>query len=201
MTDFSQVEFVKSSTTLEQCPSSRHTEFAFIGRSNVGKSSLINALTGKKGLAKISSTPGKTKTINHFLIDKSIMLADLPGYGYAKVSKKERTGFAGFTKSYLLGRETLTVLFILIDIRVPPQKIDIEFINTMGENGLPIALIFTKLDKVKPGSVEGRIKEFFDALSEYWEEMPAYFITSSEKGGGIDKVQEYMDQIHRTIYK
>ena len=200
MADVIRSVFVKSSTTLEQCPKPSLPEFAFIGRSNVGKSSLINAITGRTKLAKVSGTPGKTRTINHFLINDLFYLADLPGYGYAKVSKRERKAFQGFTKTYLLERTNLSQIFVLIDIRIEAQKIDIEFINDLGQHGIPLALVFTKHDKVKPGSVTRRISEYQEVLQTFWEELPPYYITSSTTAYGMDRLLQHITAIAKQAF-
>lgn len=187
--------FVTSSTMLSQCPTDGRFEFAFIGRSNVGKSSLINMLTNQKGLAKTSQTPGKTQLINHFVINDQFYIVDLPGYGYAKTPKDIRKGFQDMIMSYTLNRAEMTCLFILIDIRHKPLAIDLDFIQQMGENGVPFALVFTKADKLTPGGTKTKVKEYMQVLSETWEELPPYFITSSEKKAGRDELLSYIEEI------
>ncbi len=188
-------EFVVSNSDHRRCPATGLAEYAFIGRSNVGKSSLINMLTGRKGLAMTSATPGKTMLINHFLINGGWYIVDLPGYGYAKRSKAAQAELGRIIKSYITQRETLTNLFLLIDSRLKPQKIDLEFISFLGENGVPFAIVFTKADKVKGGELKKNVNAFLAALSEEWEELPPHFITSSEKGTGRDEVLGYIEQI------
>lgn len=190
-----QAEFRCSSTDWKKCPKENIPEFAFIGRSNVGKSSLINAIANNKKLAKTSSTPGKTKLINHFIVNKKWYLVDLPGYGYAKASKKSRAGWGEMISAYLINREQLMCTFVLIDVRLEPQKIDLEFINWCGENQLPIAIIFTKADKVKSLKRQKNIKAFEDALLETWEELPPRFVTSSISKKGLDSVLNYINDI------
>jgi len=187
-------EFVISNTDFRKCPSSKQPEFAFIGRSNVGKSSLINMLTNHKNLAKTSSTPGKTQTINHFHINESWYLVDLPGYGYATISLKVKEGWSKMIEDYLLNRENLFCTFVLIDSRLKPQKIDMEFITWIGEQGLPIALLFTKSDKLKRGELARSKKNYADALAEVWEELPPFFVTSAEKRLGRNEVLDFIDK-------
>lgn len=169
-------------------------EFAFIGRSNVGKSSLINCLTGYKQLAHISSHPGKTQTFNHYLINKEWYLVDLPGYGYAKVAQTKRTEWEKNLYEYLSGRKNLISLFVLIDIRVPPQKKDLDFLNRAGGAGLPLALVFTKCDKVSAGQATDSVKAFEQAMLQSWESLPVHFITSAEKGKGREELLKYIDE-------
>lgn len=188
-------QFVKSSTTVEQCPKQTLPEFAFIGRSNVGKSSLINMLTNNGKLAKISGTPGKTQTINHFLINDSWYLVDLPGYGFAKVSKKERSKFGDFIQEYIVKRTQLTCLFVLVDSRHEPQTIDVEFINWLGGEGIPFAIIFTKTDKLKPATLDRNVDAYKDHLLQFWEELPDCFCTSSATKEGRDMVLDYIESI------
>lgn len=184
--------FKCSSAKLSQCPDGDTPEFAFIGRSNVGKSSLINMLVDRKGLAKVSATPGKTKLINHFLINSSWYIVDLPGYGYAKVSKTERSGFSDLIKDYVLKREQMYILFVLIDSRLEPQKIDLEFIEMLGENGVPFNIVFTKSDKQSDNKTQSNIAAFRRAMLETWEEMPPVFVTSSEKKQGRDEILDFI---------
>lgn len=188
-------EFVKSSQYLEQCPQPDMPEFAFIGRSNVGKSSLINMLVDKKDLAKTSSQPGKTQLINHFLINEEWYLVDLPGYGYAKTSMENRKKWRKMIEDYLLKRVNLLTVFVLVDSRLEPQKIDLEFINFLGENQVPITLIFTKTDKQSAKKTEESLERFKESLSEYWEELPEIILTSSEKRVGRDEVLETIENI------
>lgn len=188
-------EFVKSSQYLEQCPQPDMPEFAFIGRSNVGKSSLINMLVDKKDLAKTSSQPGKTQLINHFLINEEWYLVDLPGYGYAKTSMETRKKWRKMIENYLLKRVNLLTVFVLVDSRLEPQKIDLEFINFLGENQVPITLIFTKTDKQSAKKTEESLERFKESLSEYWEELPKIILTSSEKRVGRDEVLETIENI------
>ncbi len=181
-------KFVCSSSRIGQCPKGDIPEFAFIGRSNVGKSSLINMLCGVKGLAKVSSTPGKTQLINHFIVDGSWYLVDLPGYGYAKVSKNVRKGFSKLITDYTVKHENLCFLFILVDSRHEPQRIDLEFIDAMGDAGVPFAIVFTKSDKLSSAELERNISAYKDTLSRTWAELPLFFTTSSEKRVGRDDI-------------
>jgi GTP-binding protein len=187
---FSSADFFKSSSVIEECPQDNKPEFAFIGRSNVGKSSLINALVNRKELAKTSSKPGKTKLINHFIIDESWYLVDLPGYGYASVSKVERKAWALMTERYLKERETLVCLFVLVDSRIPPQKIDLEFFNKLGEWGVPFQIVFTKSDKVKKAQRMGVLKNMQTQLAETWSSMPDIHFTSSQTKFGLQQIEE-----------
>ena len=171
-------KFIISKPHWKECPAPNFPEYAFIGRSNVGKSSLINTLCEKKGLAKTSSTPGKTQLINHFLINEKWYLCDLPGYGYAKVSKKSREEWSKMIKGYILNRKNLLNTFVLIDSRLKPQKIDIDFMIFLGENGVPFSIIFTKTDKLKQKELSLNVKTYEKELYKYWEELPPYFITS-----------------------
>lgn len=195
--EITNARFEKSSPRADMCPQSSIAEFAFIGRSNVGKSSLINMLTGRKSLAMTSSTPGKTLLINHFLIEskgKTWYLVDLPGYGYAQRGKREMDKLQGMISHYVLEREQLTCLFVLIDIRLEPQRKDLEFIEFLGENGVPFALIFTKADKVSRQKAQSSINTFMDALSEQWEELPPYILTSSTNRTGKEDVLKFIGQ-------
>ncbi len=191
--------FVCSSAKVEQCPKNRLPEYAFIGRSNVGKSSLINRLTGHSGLAKTSSTPGKTQLINHFIINNNWYLVDLPGYGYAKVSKTSRSKFSGIIADYINHREQLTLLFVLLDARLEPQKIDLEFISTLGEAGVPFALVFTKSDKLGAGALSSNVAHYKKVLLQTWEELPPVFITSSETGSGRDELLDYIGKLNAAM--
>lgn len=191
----SSAEFVKSSQELNQCPQPDMPEFAFIGRSNVGKSSLINMLVEKKDLAKTSSQPGKTQLINHFIINDEWYLVDLPGYGYAKTSMENRKRWRMMIENYLLKRENLLTVFVLIDSRLEPQKNDLEFINFLGENSVPIKLIFTKTDKQSAKKTQDSLELFKQTLSEYWEELPEIILTSSENKIGRGEVLETIENI------
>ena len=190
-----EATFVKSVTNYKQCPPPDKHEVAFIGRSNVGKSSLINMLCNNSKLAKTSSTPGKTQTINHFLINKSWYLVDLPGYGYAKVNKQLRNTFENFISAYILNRPNLDCLFILVDSRHEPRKIDLEFIAWCGEKEIPIAIVMTKTDKLKPAELEHNIQVYIDTLLQEWEETPPMFYTSAEKAQGKEELLEYIGGI------
>ncbi len=195
-------EFVVSNSDASKCPNEPLPEYAFIGRSNVGKSSLINMLTNSKHLAKTSSRPGKTQLINHFKINSNWYLVDLPGYGYAKVSKKTKSVFQKFITEYFEKREQLVSAFILVDIRHEAQKIDLEFMEYLGVSGIPFSIIFTKADKVGKTKVAGLISAYKKALlNGVWEEMPPYFITSSEDKTGRDEVLNYIDAINQDIFK
>ncbi|MBQ9255035.1 MAG: YihA family ribosome biogenesis GTP-binding protein [Bacteroidales bacterium] len=196
-----QAEFVISSSKLSQCPESDRAEFAFIGRSNVGKSSLINMLCDNSSLAKTSSTPGKTQLINHFLINKEWYLVDLPGYGYAKVSQKEREKWQKMINNYLLQRENLLTVFVLVDSRLEPQKIDIEFINFLGENAIPLQIIFTKTDKQSNKKTLENIEKFKDKLLETWEECPKFFASSSVKAEGKEEILNEIEYIINEYWK
>ncbi|MGP1499880.1 MAG: ribosome biogenesis GTP-binding protein YihA/YsxC [Porphyromonas sp.] len=192
-------EFVISNTDVKKCPTSTLPEYAFIGRSNVGKSSLINMLTQRKGLAMTSQKPGKTQLINHFLINNEWHLVDLPGYGFARVGQSNRERLKSIIEDYILEREQLTNLFILLDCRHEPQKIDLEFIEWAGENGVPFALVFTKADKLSKGKLASNIEAYKQTLLESWEELPPIFITSSEAKEGRDELLNYIEDINKTI--
>lgn len=195
-------EFVISSARADQCPPTEgRPEYAFIGRSNVGKSSLINMLTGRKKLAMTSSTPGKTMLINHFAINNEWFLVDLPGYGYAKRGKKEMEKLRNLIEYYVLERKELTCLFVLIDSRLTPQRIDLEFIQWLGEEGVPFSIIFTKTDKNKTGELRKNVNRFLDELRKEWEELPPHFVTSSAQGRGRDEVLDYIDQINAQFHE
>lgn len=187
--------FVISNTDVRKCPDECRHEFAFIGRSNVGKSSLINMLTGKKNLAMTSATPGKTMLINHFLINDQWFLVDLPGYGYARRGKENRDRLRNMIEDYVLNRRQMTLLFVLIDSRLEPQKIDIEFINWLGEYAVPFALIFTKADKLGPERLKLNIKAYCDFLLESWEELPPVFVTSSQNSKGREELLDYIEKL------
>ena len=197
--EIKSAEFVISNTHIDRCPQDGLPEYAFIGRSNVGKSSLINMLTGRNKLAMTSSTPGKTLLINHFLINKQWYLVDLPGYGYAQRGKKQQEELKQIIENYVLEREALTCLFVLIDCRHEPQRIDLEFIEWLGENGVPFAIIFTKADKLSATRVRENVTAYLNRLSEQWEELPPHFITSSEKRLGRQEVLDYIESINRSL--
>ena len=190
-------EFIISNTDFRKCPQDGKPEYAFIGRSNVGKSSLINMLTHRKGLAMTSSTPGKTLLINHFMINDEWYLADLPGYGYARRGKEGREKIRKIIEDYILGREAMANLFVLIDSRHEPQQIDLEFMEWLGENGVPFGIVFTKADKLGSGRLQLNISSYKDKLLESWEELPPIFITSSEKGKGREELLDYIEKINR----
>lgn len=192
-------EFLISNSRADRCPDSSCPEYAFIGRSNVGKSSLINMLTGRKSLAMTSSTPGKTMLINHFVINGEWYLVDLPGYGYAKRGKKEMEKLKNLISYYVLEREQLTCLFVLIDSRIPPQRIDLDFIRFLGENGVPFGLVFTKADKPKGNELKRNVDTFLNTLKEDWEELPPYFVTSSENKLGKDELLDYIDSVNQGL--
>lgn len=193
-------EFIISNSDVSKCPKELIPEYAFIGRSNVGKSSLINMLTNRKHLAKISGKPGKTQLINHFKINDEWFLVDLPGYGYAKVSKSAKRTFQKFITAYFEKRQQLLSAFVLIDIRHEPQKIDLDFMEWLGESQIPFSIIFTKADKLKPGAIERDVEAYLTKLTEdVWEEAPNYFITSSASGIGKDEVLEYIEHINREV--
>lgn len=188
-----QAKFIKSSSSLKECPVTDLPEYAFIGRSNVGKSSLINMLCGNKGLAKISATPGKTRCINHFLINERWYLVDLPGYGYAKVSKKMREDFDKSLSGYLKGRDNLYCVFVLIDSRVPPQNSDLDFLNRLGELQIPFAIIFTKTDKISQKEMHQNIQNFKDEMLKTWEHLPNCFCSSSLLKRGKEDILEFIE--------
>ncbi|MDE6564295.1 MAG: ribosome biogenesis GTP-binding protein YihA/YsxC [Muribaculaceae bacterium] len=189
--------FVISNSDYKKCPEENRHEYAFIGRSNVGKSSLINMLTGKKNLAMTSSTPGKTMLINHFLVDESWYIVDLPGYGYARRSKADRQRLEGIIKGYILGREQMTNLFVLIDSRHKPQAIDLEFMEWLGENGVPFSIVFTKMDKLSSNAGRKLTADYCAALLEKWEELPPIFRTSSEDRRGRVAILDYIEEMTR----
>ncbi len=192
--------FLTSNTDYRKCPSPHKPEFAFIGRSNVGKSSLINMLTNSKGLAKISGTPGKTQLINHFEIDDKWYMVDLPGYGFAKVSKSHKADWERMIKSYLTQRENLEATFVLIDSRLSPQKKDLEFILWCAENAVPIVLIFTKADKLAKAKIQANVRKFLKTSETIFEEAPMYFITSSTSGLGRDEVLDFIKEVSQGFY-
>ncbi len=189
-------EFVVSNQDVAKCPKNNIPEYAFIGRSNVGKSSLINMLTSRKNLAKTSGRPGKTQLINHFIINKNWYLVDLPGYGYARVSKSSKKTFQKFITAYFEKREQLVSAFVLVDIRHEPQPIDLNFMQWLGENGIPFSIIFTKADKLKPKAIDNYVDGYKTKLLETWEEVPSYFITSSSKSIGKDDLLNYIENIN-----
>ena len=192
-------EFVISAPTVSMCPKDTKPEYAFIGRSNVGKSSLINMLCRHKGLAKTSATPGKTLLINHFIINKEWYLVDLPGYGFAKRSKKEVAKLDQMIRGYILGREQLVNTFVLVDVRLEPQAIDLEFMNWLGVSGVPFSILFTKADKLSAAKVKLNVDAYQKEMLETWEEMPPFFITSAEKGTGREEVLDYIEKINKSL--
>jgi len=193
------VSFVKSSTKWQDCPEGNIPEYAFIGRSNVGKSSLINAMMNHKNLAKTSQTPGKTQLINHFIVNESWYLTDLPGYGYAKTSKVQRKKFEKLIADYITQRKNLVNLFILVDTRHSPQKIDLEFMRWTVENEIPFSIVFTKSDKLKPSQIEKNIDIYSEELLKEWGTLPKLFITSSEKKEGGDLILDYIKQTNNLL--
>ena len=192
-------EFVMSNSDVAKCPKERLPEYAFIGRSNVGKSSLINMLVDKKNLAKTSGRPGKTQLINHFIINKSWYLVDLPGYGYARVSKKAKKRFQKFITDYFEQRKQLVLAFVLIDCRHEPQPVDIDFMHYLGEANIPFQIIFTKADKLKPNALTRNVEAYIKKMLESWEEMPVYFITSSSKKDGKEAVIKNIEVINQEV--
>ncbi len=192
-----EARFVKSSAKVSECPDTGKREYAFIGRSNVGKSSLINMLTGVKGLAMTSSMPGKTQCINHFIINDSWYVVDLPGYGYARCGKEARERLRAMIEGYITGREEMYLLFVLIDSRHAPQKIDVDFIRWLGENGIPFSIVFTKADKLGRVRLAENVEKYKETLLEEWEELPPVFITSSEDRRGREEILEYIDTINK----
>ncbi|MBM3185060.1 MAG: YihA family ribosome biogenesis GTP-binding protein [Bacteroidetes bacterium] len=187
--------FIVSNTEIKNCPIDKKPEFAFIGRSNVGKSSLINMLTAKKGLAKTSGTPGKTQLINHFLINDKWYIVDLPGYGYARASKTMRSKWEKFIADYLTKRETLMNIFVLLDARLEPQKIDLEFMNWCGQKGLPFSMVFTKIDKLSSSVLQKNLAKYKKEMLKFWEEMPPVFTSSSNSGFGREQLLNYVEAI------
>ena len=192
-------EFVISNSRVEKCPTTGLPEYAFIGRSNVGKSSLINMLTARKGLAMTSQKPGKTQLINHFIINDAWYLVDLPGYGYARLGKDSRDSLRRIIEDYVLERKELVLLFVLLDCRHDPQKIDLEFIQWLGEEGVPFALVFTKADKLSKGRLAANVEAYKAKLHEEWEELPPIFVTSSEERMGRDELLGYIEEINTTL--
>ena len=197
--EITSAEFVISNTDVKKCPAGIFPEYAFIGRSNVGKSSLINMLTSRKGLAMNSSTPGKTMLINHFLINKNWYLVDLPGYGYARRGQKGKDQIRTIIEDYILEREQMTNLFVLIDSRLEPQKIDLEFMEWLGENGIPFSIIFTKADKLKGGRLKMNINAYLRELGKQWEELPPHFVSSSEDRTGRIDILNYIENINKDL--
>jgi len=194
--EIKEARFVTSNTDVKKCPPPDKPEYAFIGRSNVGKSSLINRITNKKALAKISGKPGKTRLINHFLIDNEWYLVDLPGYGYAEVPKKERLKWEQFLKRYILERENLYCLFVLVDSRHEPQKPDLDFMEWLGISQVPFTIIFTKIDKLKPDELKANLKKYEEKMFETWETMPGYYISSAETGDGTAEILNYIELLN-----
>ncbi len=197
--DIRSIEFSVSNSDVRQCPRGNHPEYAFIGRSNVGKSSLINMLARRKGLAKTSSKPGKTVLINHFWVNGQWYLVDLPGYGYALQSKSVRDKLKKLIDSYILFREQLTSLFVLIDSRLPPQQIDLDFMQWLGESRVPFSIVFTKKDKLSKSQFAARVDAYRESLSVVWEELPPMFFTSSLTGEGRQELLDYIDEVNRQL--
>lgn len=194
-------QFVISNTDITKCPTDGKPEYAFIGRSNVGKSSLINMVTERKSLAKTSGRPGKTQLINHFIINDEWYLVDLPGYGYAKASKTSRMKWEKFISEYLTKREELLNVFVLIDCRLEPQKIDLEFMNWCGEKGIPFSMVFTKMDKVSSTVLQKNLAKYKKEMLKYWEELPPVFTTSAESKFGREKLLNYIERINEAVIK
>ena len=197
--DIKTAEFSVSAPMVSMCPQDTKPEYAFIGRSNVGKSSLINMLTNNRKLAKTSATPGKTLLINHFIINKEWYLVDLPGYGFAKRSKKEVARLDQMIRGYILQRQQLVNVFVLVDIRLEPQRIDLEFIEWLGQSGVPFSIVFTKSDKLSAAKAQQSVEAYKQKLLETWEELPPVFVTSAEKKLGRDEVLDYIDQINKEL--
>lgn len=197
--EIKDAKYIISNTDVHKCPQDGLPEYAFIGRSNVGKSSLINMLTGRNKLAMTSATPGKTLLINHFLVNNEWYIVDLPGYGYAKRSKTMRGQFEKIITDYIIHREKMTNLFVLIDSRLEPQKIDLQFIHWLGENGVPFALIFTKADKQSKGKTNANVEQFMNTLKEEWEELPQYFVSSAITKTGREEILEYIESINKDL--
>jgi len=192
-------EFIISNTDYKLCPKAEKAEYAFIGRSNVGKSSLINALVDRKNLAKTSGKPGKTQLINHFKINNNWFLVDLPGYGYASTSKTNREMFKGMINKYLMNRENLICLFVLLDIRHTPQPIDLEFMRKMGEEGTPFVMVFTKSDKISQTEISKNVEHYKNEMLKQWEDLPEIFITSSEKGKGTKEILQFIEKYNQSF--
>jgi GTP-binding protein len=199
--DYQEIKYVGSFPRVSKAPKNWLPEYAFIGRSNVGKSSLINALLGRKDLARVSSTPGKTQMLNFYEVEGKWTICDLPGYGYAKLSKKHRTSMQKMVNQYLLNREQLQCAFVLVDSNIPPQKIDLDFINWLGENQVPFVVIFTKADRVKPARLEENIDAIKQALLEYWEELPPFFVSSSNDGRGREEILKFITEVNRSFHQ
>jgi GTP-binding protein len=191
--------FLSSNTQLSACPQPDRPEYAFIGRSNVGKSSLLNMLTGRNGLAKTSSTPGKTQVINHFMINDEWYLVDLPGYGYARVSKSSRADWGKMINAYLTKRENLTCVCVLLDSRHPPQAVDLEFMEKLGESGVPFVMVFTKTDKQSITRTKELVATYLAKMSETWDELPRYFLTSAETGLGREELLSFIEEVNRQV--
>ena len=192
-------EYIVSAPSIRECPQTNIPEYAFIGRSNVGKSSLINMLTGRKNLARTSSTPGKTQTINYFLINREWHIVDLPGYGWAKTGREKKKQWSKNVQQYLLERNALTLLFILLDIRLVPQDIDIELINWAGENGIPLAIVFTKVDKLSKNKVTGSVDRYKKTLFQFWDELPPVFLSSAKNRTGKEDILNYIHQVNESL--
>ncbi len=195
--EIKEANFVVSNIDVKKCPEPNLPEYAFIGRSNVGKSSLINRITNKKTLAKTSGKPGKTRLINHFLINNEWYLVDLPGYGYAQVPIKERKKLEQIIQKYILQRENLYCLFVLIDSRLEPQKVDLDFMEWLGISEIPFSIVFTKTDKLKPKELENNLKNYETKMFETWEIMPGYFISSAETGAGTEEILDFIDSVNK----
>lgn len=194
--EIKEARFVVSNTDVKKCPAPDRPEYAFIGRSNVGKSSLINRITNKKALAKISGKPGKTRLINHYLINNDWYLVDLPGYGYAEVPKKERLKWEQFIKRYILQRENLYCVFVLVDSRHEPQKPDLEFMEWLGTSKVPFVIIFTKIDKLNPSELENNLRNYEEKLFETWETTPGYYVSSAETGQGTTEILDFIETVN-----
>lgn len=192
-----QVEFTKSSANLDQCPKERLPEYAFVGRSNVGKSSLVNTLLARKSMAKTSATPGKTQLINHFKVNENWFLVDLPGYGWARMSKSQKQEWGKILEHYLLQRERLVCVFVLVDLRLPPQKIDVTFLEWLGEEGLPFHIVFTKADKLGKNKIQKNIAAYKKDMLKTWEEMPPYFVSSSVSKIGREDILNYINELNQ----
>lgn len=197
--EIKDAKFIISNTDIKKCPEGNLPEYAFIGRSNVGKSSLINMLANRKGLAMTSSMPGKTQLINHFMINDEWYIVDLPGYGYAQRGKEGRENIRRIIENYILEREQMTCLFLLLDSRHSPQKIDMEFMEWLGENGIPFCIVFTKLDKLSKRQIADNLKAYKDKLSEQWEELPPIFETSSEARLGREEILNWIEQVNKSL--
>ena len=195
--EIKEAQFVISNSDVKRCPKPDRPEYAFIGRSNVGKSSLINMMTNKKSLAKTSGKPGKTRLINHFIINNEWYLVDLPGYGYASVPVAERKKWEKFLRTYILERENLYCLFVLVDARHEPQPVDLEFMEWLGMSQIPFVIVFTKADKLKPSELENNLRVYREKMLEQWEEMPEIFVTSSETGEGKTEILDFIENTNR----